>query len=109
MQLLEQHTRDTEEARLRNEAARQRVADVLNRRLLGKVLPRSVVQFLQQAWSQVLLLASLKHGEQSVQWQAGLRTLDELIWSVEPARRHRGRAASAGAVAGRCSRPCATG
>lgn len=80
--LLEQHTRDTEEARLRNEAARQRVADVLNRRLLGKVLPRSVVQFVQQAWSQVLLLASLKHGEQSVQWQAGLRTLDELIWSV---------------------------
>jgi len=41
-----------------------------------------VVQFVQQAWSQVLLLASLKHGEQSVQWQAGLRTLDELIWSV---------------------------
>jgi len=58
------------------------VADVLNRRLLGKVLPRAVVQFVQQAWSQVLLLASLKHGEQSVQWQTELRTLDELIWSV---------------------------
>ena len=80
--LLEQHTRDAEAGRLRTEAARQRVADVLNRRLLGKVLPRPVVQFLQQAWSQVLLLASLKHGEQSVQWQAGLRTMDELIWSV---------------------------
>ena len=61
---------------------RQRVAEVLNRRLLGKVLPRSVLLFVQQAWSQVLLLAHLKHGEQSVQWQAGLRTLDELIWSV---------------------------
>ena len=81
-ELLEQHTRDTEEARLRTEAVRQRVADVLNRRLLGKVLPRSVLQFLQQAWSQVLLLANLKYGEQSVQWQTGLRTLDELVWSV---------------------------
>ena len=81
-ELLEQHTRDTEEARLRTEAVRQRVAEVLNRRLLGKVLPRSVLLFVQQAWSQVLLLAHLKHGEQSVQWQAGLRTLDELIWSV---------------------------
>ncbi|MCF5722054.1 DUF1631 domain-containing protein [Pseudomonas syringae] len=81
-ELLEQHTRDTEDARLRTEAVRQRVADVLNRRLLGKVLPRSVVVFVQQAWSQVLLLAHLKHGEQSVQWQAGLRTLDELVWSV---------------------------
>jgi len=81
-ELLEQHTRDTEEARVRTEAVRMRVADVLNRRLLGRVLPRSVVQFLQQAWSQVLLLANLKHGEQSVQWQTGLRTMDELIWSV---------------------------
>ncbi|MCK1786621.1 DUF1631 domain-containing protein, partial [Pseudomonas sp. TNT11] len=91
--LLEQHTRDAEAARLRTDAARQRVADVLNRRLLGKVLPRAVVQFVQQAWSQVLLLASLKHGEQSVQWQTELRTLDELIWSVSlrddtEARRH---------------------
>ncbi|NVZ49810.1 DUF1631 domain-containing protein [Pseudomonas sp. B6002] len=81
-ELLEQHTRDAEEGRMRTDAARQRVADVLNRRLLGKTLPQAVVQFLQQAWSQVLLLASLKHGEQSVQWQAGLRTMDELIWSV---------------------------
>lgn len=81
-ELLEQHTRDAEQARQLTEAARERVADVLNRRLLGKTLPRAVVQFVQQAWSQVLLLASLKYGEQSVQWQAGLRTLDELIWSV---------------------------
>lgn len=80
--LLEQHTREAEEGRIRTQAARERVADLLNRRLLGKVLPQSVVRFLQQAWSQVLLLASLKHGEQSVQWQAGVRTMDELIWSV---------------------------
>ncbi|MCF5653359.1 DUF1631 family protein, partial [Pseudomonas syringae] len=53
--LIEQHTRDAEAGRVRTEAARQRVADVLNKRLLGKVLPRPVVQFLQQAWSQVLL------------------------------------------------------
>lgn len=81
-ELLEQHTRDAEAGRVRTEAARQRVADALNRRLQGKVLPQAVVQFLQQAWSQVLLLAALQHGEQSVQWQAGLRTMDELIWSV---------------------------
>ncbi|MFQ6592717.1 MULTISPECIES: DUF1631 domain-containing protein [Pseudomonas] len=81
-ELLEQHTYVAEEGRVRADAARQRVAEVLNRRLLGKVLPQAVVQFIQQAWSQVLLLANLKHGEQSVQWQAGLRTMDELIWSV---------------------------
>ena len=81
-ELLERHTREAEQERLQTEAARQRVAQVLDRRLAGKVLPQFVVQFLQQAWSQVLLLAMLKHGGQSLQWQAALRTLDELIWSV---------------------------
>lgn len=81
-ELLEQRTRDAEEGRARTEIARQRVAEALNLRLLGKVLPEVVVQFLQQAWSQVLLLACLKHGEHSAQWASGLRTMDELIWSV---------------------------
>ncbi|QLG95270.1 DUF1631 domain-containing protein [Pseudomonas yamanorum] len=81
-ELLEQRTRDAEEGRARTEIARQRVADTLNLRLLGKVLPEVVVQFLQQAWSQVLLLACLKHGEQSAQWQSRLQTMDDLIWSV---------------------------
>ena len=79
---LERHTRDAEQERLQVEVARQRVAHVLNRRLVGKTLPQSVLQFVQQAWSQVLLVAVLKHGEQSLQWQAALRTVDELIWSV---------------------------
>lgn len=81
-ELLEQHTYEVEENRVRTEAARQRVAELLNRRLVGRVLPQAVVQFLQQAWSQVLLSACLKHGEQSVQCQAAVRTMDELIWSV---------------------------
>jgi len=81
-ELLEQRTRDAEEGRAQTEIARQRVADALNVRLLGKVLPEVVVQFLQQAWSQVLLLVCLKHGAQSAQWQSSLQTMDELIWSV---------------------------
>ena len=32
------------------------MADVLNKRLLGKTLPRPVVQFLQQAWCGETLL-----------------------------------------------------
>ncbi|WP_138761281.1 DUF1631 domain-containing protein [Pseudomonas lactis] len=79
---LERHTRDAEQERLHTQVARQRVAQVLNRRLAGKTLPASVLQFVQQAWSQVLLVAVLKHGEQSLQWQTALRTLDELVWSV---------------------------
>ncbi|MDD0975188.1 DUF1631 domain-containing protein [Pseudomonas fontis] len=83
-ELLEQRTRDAEEGRARTELARRRVQDELNRRLLGKRLPRAVVRVLEEAWSQVLLLASLKHGEASAQWRDGLQTMDTLIWSVEP-------------------------
>lgn len=81
-ELLEQRTRDAEEGRARTRLARQRVEQELNRRLLGKTLPRVVVRMLEEAWSQVLLLACLKHGDTSSQWLQALETMDELIWSV---------------------------
>ncbi|RMO92243.1 hypothetical protein ALQ33_03158 [Pseudomonas syringae pv. philadelphi] len=82
-ELLEQRTRDAEEGRARAELARQLVQQELNQRLLGRTLPEVVVRLLQEAWSKVLLLTCLKHGEASGEWQAGLTTMDELIWSVE--------------------------
>jgi hypothetical protein len=83
-ELLEQRTRDAEQGRALAELARQRVQQALNDRLLGKVLPHVVVRLLQEAWSKVLLLTCLKHGEESVEWSAGLAAMDDLIWSVEP-------------------------
>lgn len=83
-ELLEQRTRDAEEGRVRTVLARQQVQHELNRRLLGQRLPQAVVRVLEQAWSQVLLLACLKHGESSMQWQQALATMDALLWSVEP-------------------------
>lgn len=83
-ELLEQRTRHAEAGRLRSELARQAVQGALNERLLGKTLPEAVVQLLQQAWSKVLLLTCLKHGVESEEWHAGLKTMDLLIWSVEP-------------------------
>ncbi|WP_440812225.1 DUF1631 domain-containing protein [Pseudomonas syringae] len=82
-ELLEQRTRDAEEGRARAELARQQVQQELNQRLLGRTLPEVVVRLLQEAWSKVLLLTCLKHGEASSEWQAGLTTMDDLIWSVE--------------------------
>ncbi|MDD1014360.1 DUF1631 domain-containing protein [Pseudomonas rubra] len=83
-ELLEQRTRDAEEGRARTALARQRVQQELNRRLLGRSMPRVVVRLLEEAWSQVLLLACLKHGDTSGQWLAALQTMDELIWSAQP-------------------------
>jgi hypothetical protein len=83
-ELLEQRTRDAEEGRALAELARQQVQQALNDRLLGRTLPEVVVRLLQEAWSKVLLLTCLKHGEQSAEWESGLQAMDDLIWSVEP-------------------------
>ncbi|ATE79730.1 MULTISPECIES: DUF1631 domain-containing protein [Pseudomonas] len=82
-ELLEQRTRDAEEGRARTELARQRVEQALNQVLVGKVLPHSVVVFVQEAWSKVLLLTGLKHGDQSAEWHADVQTMEQLIWSVQ--------------------------
>ncbi|MDR0209066.1 MAG: DUF1631 domain-containing protein [Pseudomonas putida] len=85
-ELLEQRTRDAEEGRARALQARQRVQQALNLRLLGRVLPNAVVQMLVQDWSQVLLLAWLKEGEDSSAWCDGLATVDALLASLAPHR-----------------------
>ncbi|MFJ2713630.1 DUF1631 domain-containing protein [Pseudomonas sp. NPDC087346] len=82
-ELLEQRLRDAEEGRAKTELARQRVEQVLNQALLGKLLPPSVVSFVQDAWSKVLLLTCLKHGDQSAEWHADVQTMEQLIWSVQ--------------------------
>jgi hypothetical protein len=82
-ELLEQRTRDAEEGRARTELARQRVEQALNQALVGKVLPHTVVAFVQAAWSKVLLLTCLKHGDQSAEWHADVQTMEQLIWSVQ--------------------------
>ena len=82
-ELLEQRTRDAEEGRAKAEMARQQVEQALNERLLGKTLPEVVVRLLQEGWSKVLQLTSLKHGPESAEWQAALTVMDDLVWSVE--------------------------
>ncbi|NIE74018.1 DUF1631 domain-containing protein [Pantoea sp. Ap-967] len=83
-ELLEQRTRDAEEGRARAVQARQHVQQALNLRLRGRLLPQAVVQMLVHAWSQVLLLAWLKHGQASPAWQQALATMDTLLASIAP-------------------------
>ncbi|TDQ38850.1 DUF1631 domain-containing protein [Thiopseudomonas denitrificans] len=81
-ELVEQRVRDAEEGRARTQQARLRIKQELNQRLLGKTLPETVVQLLQDNWSQVLLLRLLRHGEEATDWQDSLQLMDDLIWSI---------------------------
>ncbi len=81
-ELLEQRTRDAEQGRARALQARRQVQLELDRRLRGRLVPRVVQSMLMECWSQVLLLAWLKHGEGSQAWEHGLATLDALLESI---------------------------
>nr|WP_314483151.1 DUF1631 domain-containing protein [uncultured Pseudomonas sp.] len=83
-ELFEQRTRDAEEGRANASLARRQVQQVLSQRLRGRVWPQAVVHMLINHWSQVMMLAWLRHGEASLGWRGVLQTLDALLASVTP-------------------------
>ncbi|MCB1801706.1 MAG: DUF1631 domain-containing protein [Gammaproteobacteria bacterium] len=65
--------------------ARRRVAEVLNEfRIANPELPMAVVNILREGWHDVMLLAFLREGEESVAWKHAYESVEELIWSVQP-------------------------
>lgn len=65
--------------------ARRRVAEVLNDfRVANPDLPLAVVNILREGWHDVMLLAYLREGEESVAWTHAFEAVEELIWSVQP-------------------------
>jgi hypothetical protein len=65
--------------------ARRRVAEVLNEyRVAQPDLPTAVVNILREGWHDVMLLAYLREGEESVAWQHANKAVEQLIWSVQP-------------------------
>ncbi|WP_304640591.1 DUF1631 domain-containing protein [Pseudomonas sp.] len=80
----EQRTRDAEEGRARIEAARFRVASLLNDLLLGRTLPVLVVDFLRDSWSQIMQMVWLREGDSSADWRQAAESAAQLIASIEP-------------------------
>jgi len=81
-QILEQRTIDAEDGKAKSERARLQVDSVLNRLTSGHDLPASAQKLLRDAWGNVLFIISLKQGIDSAEWQAGIRTAQQLVWSL---------------------------
>ncbi len=47
-------------------------------------LPDVIVEYVRQSWSRVLMHTYTREGEQSSLWQADLKTMRDLLWSVTP-------------------------
>lgn len=82
--LVEQRTLDAEDGKAKSEVARKTVQDALNEKMAGKMIPKTVVNLIEDAWSNVLFLIALKDGTDCEDWNDALTIVDELLWSVEP-------------------------
>jgi hypothetical protein len=81
-QILEQRTIDAEDGKAKSDRARLQVDSVLNRLTSGHDLPVPAQKLLRDAWGNVLFIISLKQGIESAEWQAGIRTAQQLVWSL---------------------------
>jgi Protein of unknown function (DUF1631) len=80
--ILEQRTIDAEDGKAKSERARLQVDSVLNRLTSGHNLPLPAQKLLRDAWGNVLFIIALKQGIESAEWQAGIRTAQQLVWSL---------------------------
>jgi hypothetical protein len=73
------------ELREHQHSTRQLVRMAINQRLRGRgPVPESVTSLLYEGWQQVLLFAYLRDGAGGEDWQSAMRTIDRLVWSVQP-------------------------
>jgi hypothetical protein len=71
---------------------RRAAAEEVERRLAARLwVPPAVRTMLREAWVEALATEYRQHGEGSERWHARVRTMDELLWSVEPKASPEGR------------------
>lgn len=60
--------------------ARTRVEEEITRRLVGKKLSETVVDFIQRSWCVVMHMAHLRSGEAGSDWLVAIKILENLIY-----------------------------
>ncbi len=79
--LLEKRAVDAADGKAKALLAREAVQSSLDEITAGKKVPEVVERLLREAWSNVLFLAFVKHGQDSQPWQLALGTASDLVWS----------------------------
>ena len=64
--------------------AKMAVDEELRTRLKGFDVREFVQNFLLDYWRQLLIITHVEHGIDSDEWREQIKTVDELIWSVQP-------------------------
>lgn len=75
---------EEEDGRVRLNTSHTIVKQTVEKKLLGKNLPKIVVSFVEQGWGKVMFLAHLREGELSSPWNDSLKVLDEILSFAMP-------------------------
>lgn len=89
--LIEQRIRDAEEGKAANDGARIFVQNTINEQIKGKSVCKPVIDILRDAWSSVMVLHCLKHGEDSEIVKSDTEVVADLVWTVCPDAQDGGR------------------
>lgn len=98
VELAERRAAEAQRGRERLEQARERVFTEVETRIAGRRMPPSLELLLRSYWSHHLMVVSLRHGEASEDYRAGLSTGDALIACLDEA--HYGMAGLLGGLSG---------
>jgi len=82
--LVEQRVKESEVGKAKTTAAKLKVQNLVNQKACGLRLPSEAGKFISETWTRVLTLRIIKLGESSAQWNAGVKTLDDLLWVLQP-------------------------
>ena len=79
---LERRIVDEADGKAKTQAARARVAAVMDALMAERDLPPVVSEWLEKVWSNMLFLTCIKEGTESENWSRDVRTARDLVWSV---------------------------
>ncbi|XOV81628.1 MAG: DUF1631 domain-containing protein [bacterium] len=82
--LVEQRVKESEVGKAKTTAAKLKVQNLVNQKACGLRLPSEAGKFISETWTRVLTLRIIKLGETSPAWNAGVKTLDDLLWVLQP-------------------------
>jgi hypothetical protein len=80
---LERRIVDEADGRAKTQAARARVAAVMDALTAERDLPEVVTEWLGKVWNNMLFLTCVKDGTESEAWSRDVRTARDLVWSVQ--------------------------
>lgn len=82
---IEKRVLETAQGQAKMEQARNTINQLIGDRMQGKTLPSVVIDMVDGPWRVLMLQKLMRHGRDSDEWKQCLRSVDDLIWSIQPA------------------------